>query len=111
MLGPEVFLHARGDGEGSALVVDGGVRQRAGELDGVPPDRSTNGAAQSAGIDQRGLGSGPGAFRPFLFAEEAAALEIPVELLGQFHPDVFQHVVQAFIEGHVACLLRVSIHS
>lgn len=110
MLRPEVFLHPRGDGEGAALVVDGGVRQRAGEADAVPPDCSPDGAAQGAGVDQRGLGSGPGAFRPFLFAEETSALEIPVELLGQFHPDVFQHVVQAFVEGHVACLLRVSIH-
>ena len=91
--------------------MDGGVRQRAGEADAVSPDRSPDGAAQGAGIDQRGLGSGPGAFRPFLPIEEAAALEVVVELLGQFHADVLQHVVQAFVEGHVACLLRVSVHS
>lgn len=92
--------HARGDGEGSALVVDGGVRQRAGELDGVPPDGSPDGAAQGPRIDQRGLGSRAGAFRPFLLAEEAAPLEVPVELVGQLHADVFQHVFQAFVEGH-----------
>lgn len=80
--------------------MDGGVRQRAGELDGVPPDGSPDGAAQGSRINQRGLGSRAGAFRPFLLAEEAAPLEVPVELVGQLHADVFQHVFQAFVEGH-----------
>ena len=91
VLGPEEFLHFLGYSDGSAVVVDGGVRFGRGEDDTVPGYAGGDGAAQLAGVVQVG-GGAVAALRP-RFAEESAALEVAVKLIEQFHLDVAKDLV------------------
>ena len=92
VLGPEEFLHFLGYGDGSAVVVDGGVRFGRGEDDTVPGYAGGDGAAQLAGVVQ--VGGGAVAFLRPWFAEESAALEVAVKLIEQFHLDVAKDLVE-----------------
>ena len=92
VLGPEEFLHFLGYSDGSAIVVDGGVRFGRGEDDTVPGYAGGDGAAQLAGVVQ--VGGGSVAFLRPWFAEESAALEVAVKLIEQFHLDVAKDLVE-----------------
>lgn len=93
-LGPEVFLHFGGHGDGSAIVVDGGVRFRRSEDDAVAGYAGAHRAAQLARLGEVRCRA-VALLRPRL-GEESAPLEVAVELVEQLHADVSEYLVDHY---------------
>lgn len=91
VLRPKIAVHFGGYGQRAAVVVNGGVWFAAAKRERIAANPRADGAAQFAGLDQRGSFAFTLTLWP-RFGKERLALEVPVELVGEFHLQVGQYL-------------------
>lgn len=96
VLVPEEAFHLGGDGDVTAVVVDGGVRFGGFPSDAAGIDAGADGAAQFAGDDEERAFAVHLARRPGM-VEEGLSGEVAVEFVGEFDADVVEDLLDEFV--------------